>query len=454
MGITPLVFTGISQFSDDFQTILDRTVAIASVPIQQMQMEQGDLLTKKQLLTDLRGVVESLATSVGDLGAIGQNRALSASSSNTSRVTVTLNGATDPGTYTITDITSVAATASETSASGYATQDATEVSADGTLELAFGGETYEIDLTGEYANTLEGLRDAINSLGAGVSASILNTGTGENPYYLSITAANTGATTLELRETPGEPASNILTSDNQGANAEFTLNGLPVVQSSNTINDVVPGLSFTINQTTEPGESVILSLASSRTELGNALSGLVSAYNTVRTQVAGQIGESAGLLSGDYIIREVQNSLRGIASFRGEGTVASLMDLGIEFTDQGEMTFDSTQFYALPESTFNAALDFMDSSNDGFGSLAGSLTQISDPVTGLIRTQQDQYDVADARLTDQITTLSERIDYMQQSTSLKLQQADVLLAQLESQQVMIEASLQSLELVLYGKQED
>ena len=69
------------------------------------------------------------------------------------------------------------------------------------------------------------------------------------------------------------------------------------------------------------------------------------------------------------------------------------------------------------------------------------------PVTGLIATQQNQYDVADARLTDQIETLAERIDYMQQTTSLKLQQADVLLAQLESQQGMIEASLEGLNLV-------
>jgi hypothetical protein len=42
---------------------------------------------------------------------------------------------------------------------------------------------------------------------------------------------------------------------------------------------------------------------------------------------------------------------------------------------------------------------------------------------------------------------------MQVSMSLKLQQADVLLAQLESQQSMIGASVAGLNLVLYGKNE-
>jgi len=43
---------------------------------------------------------------------------------------------------------------------------------------------------------------------------------------------------------------------------------------------------------------------------------------------------------------------------------------------------------------------------------------------------------------------------MQTSLSAKLQQADVLLAQLEAQQTLLDASVQSLNLLLYGKQDD
>jgi len=455
MGITPLAFTGISEFSEDFQTILDRSVAVASLPLQELQYEQADLLTKKQLMSGLRSSVASLATAVSGLGAVGENKALSASSTDTSLVTVTVNGATQSGSYTISNISSVATAASETTLTGYATEDETAVSSDSVLELVVGENTYELDLTGEGENTLEGLRDAINALGAGVSASILNTGTGETPYYLTIAANATGSTTLQLLEDAGTPGTNLITADNQGSDAVFELNGIGVTKSDNVINDVVEGLTFTVQSTTEPGETAVLTLSSTRGTLATALAGLVSAYNDARSEVGAQVGETAGLLSGDFVVREIQQVLRSIASYREPGeTITNLADLGIEFDESGEMSFDSSYFYSLPDSAITEAFQFLGSATTGFGGLSANLTAISDPVTGLIKTQQDQYDDGDDRLTDQILELSTRIEYMQTSLSEKLQQADVLLAQLEAQQTLLSASLDSLNLALYGRNED
>lgn len=453
-SITPLAFTGISEFSDDFRTILDRSVAVASLPLQELQYEQADILTKKQLMSGLRSSVESLATAVRTLGSVGEDKALSASSTDTSLVTVSLNGATQAGSYTISNITSVATAASETTLIGYETSDDTAVSSDGVLELVVGSNSYEIDLTGEGENTLEGLRDAINALGAGVSASILNTGTGDTPYYLSVTSNATGATTLQLREDAGVPASNLISEENQGSDAEFELNGIPVTKSDNVINDVVEGLTFTIKSKTDPGEDAVLTLSSNRGSLATALASFVSAYNATRDTVTAQVGETAGLLSGDFVVREIQQTLRQLGAYKDSGgTINNLADLGIEFDETGEMSFDSSSFYSLPDSAIAEAFDFLGSAATGFGALSKSLTAISDPVTGLIKTQQDQYDRADDRLSDQILALAERIDYMQTSLSAKLQQADVLLAQLEAQQTLLTASLDSLNLALFGKKE-
>ncbi len=452
MGIAPLVFTGVSDFSEDFQLILERSVQIASVPLQVLQFEQTDLLTKKQLLSDLGVVVDDLADALEDLGELGAGKALSASSTNTSRVTVSLNGATEAGTYTISDITSVAKFASETTASGYASDDSTAVSADGTMELVLGTDTYEVDVTGD--NSLIGLRDAINALDAGVSASIIDTGTGATPYYLSITADATGATTLELNETAGDNGTNILTAANQGADAVFKLNGLDVTKSDNVINDVVSGLTFTIQSTTDVDETVDLTLTSSRGDMATKLAAMVSAYNSASTEVAAQVGETAGLLSGDFIVREIQASQRALASYEGSGSMMNrLTDLGIEFDESGVMSFDQDLFYSLSDADITAGFDLLGTETTGLGVLADRFSAISNPVTGLIKTQQDQYDAADDRLSDQITTLSERIDYMQSTMFDKLQQADVLLASLNSQQSLLTATLESLDLLTFGKRE-
>ncbi|MBI3679636.1 MAG: hypothetical protein HY235_04505, partial [Acidobacteria bacterium] len=52
MSLSPLTFTGVSTFSQDFQTILDRASRIASLPIQALQNQQKDLIQQKLLLSN------------------------------------------------------------------------------------------------------------------------------------------------------------------------------------------------------------------------------------------------------------------------------------------------------------------------------------------------------------------------------------------------------------------
>lgn len=447
-AITPLKFTGISDFSSDFQLIMNRAVQIAALPVQQLQNQQTNLVAKKQSLTSLNSSLQSLTSAVRALGELGRTKSLSVSSSNANKVSVVNNGISTPAVYTITEITSVAKAASETTATGLATADATAVDTDDSLELAVGSETFALDLS-TYGNNLNGLRDAINAAGAGVTATVLNTGTNN---YLSITARSTGERTLQVRTTAGDGTSNILTASNQGANAKFKLNGLDVEQKDNVVSSVVPGLTFTILDVTAAAENITLTSASTRGNLANALTSYVQAYNATRDNLRQHIGEGASLLSGDYLIGEVSRTLRDITGYQGSGgTVKSLADLGIELDKSGVMSFNSTKFYTLGSSTIEGAFTFLGSASSGFGGLSAKLDQLSNPVTGFIRTQQNSYDTADTRIQKQVDDLTVRIGRMQVSMSEKLQQADALLATLKSQQTMLDASIKSVNFSLYGK---
>ncbi len=83
--------------------------------------------------------------------------------------------------------------------------------------------------------------------------------------------------------------------------------------------------------------------------------------------------------------------------------------------------------------------------------MAKNFTQLSDPVTGLIRIQEDGYDTANKRLSDQVAVLNDRVSQVQSAMTARLQAADALVAQLQSQQSMVDASVKSLNYVLYGK---
>ncbi len=449
MSLTPLTFTGVSTFSNDLQTVLSRATAIAGLPIQALQNQQKDIVQQKLLVTNLNTAVAALAGSVSNLGNIGQQKALVASSSDSAKVTATNVSSSGPAVYTISNITSVARAAAETSA-GFAGA-TSAVSSTGTVKLVAGSHEYTIDLTDK--NNLTGLRDAINNLGAGVTATVLTTGTGATPYYLSVTANNPGATTLQLIDDPGGAAANLLSANNQGADTVFQLNGVDVRKNTTLINDVVPGVTFHILGTTSGAETVGVTVASSRSQLASALSDFVNAYNGVTDQVNAQVGKNAGLLSGDFLVREVQDKMRGLASYSGSsGSVKGLADLGIEFDSSGVAKFNQTTFNNLSDSQINDAFNFLGSSTTGFGGLVSGLTNISDSATGLGKIQLDNYDAANQRLSGQIATLTGRANEAQKNLAARLQAADALLAALQSQQSIVTAQINSLNYALYGKQ--
>ena len=450
MGITPLAFTGISRYSQDFGTIVKRQVEIASLPLRNLQNQQKDAVQRKLLVTNLSSAAERVRAAVERLGELGRTKALTATSSNSAKVTATNVAATSATSYTISEITSIARAAGETTAAGLANSNGAPVSASGSVRLTIGTESFNLDLTGR--NTLEGLRNAINQAAGGkVTASILNTGNGATPFYLSLSANSPGATTLTLRDGTTDTDPNLLTSSNQGANTEFRLNGVPVSKKSTFINDVVPGVTFNILGTTTGSETAVVSLSSDRAKLKTALNEFVEAYNAAENQVSGQIGPTAGLLSGDALVRDVQEALRTVTNYRGNGALKSLAELGIEFDRSGAASLNTETFDSLSSGRVQEAFTFFGSETAGFGALANRLKSITDPVTGSARLQQDRYTETDKRLTGEIAELTERITILQTSLSARLQAADALLAQLDSQQGLVTASLDSLKLTVFGK---
>jgi flagellar hook-associated protein 2 len=327
------------------------------------------------------------------------------------------------------------------------------VDGDNLLWLEFDGGFHAIDLT-TYGNNLDGLKEAIDDLGLDLSSSIVNSRDQGGLHHLSLSAGATGAKSLKLWTDGEGTGSNLLTGANQGSNAEFLLNGVQVENSSNTVTGVIPGATLTIKGTTSGG-TVTVDLASSRTALQAAVEDFVDAFNTVTVALNAQTGEHAGLLSGDAIVRQTRDLMRSMTGYRDAGAVvSSLTSLGIEMKDTGEMTLNEGTFAGLSADALADAFRFLGTASTGFGAFTARLEGLSDPTTGLIKKQQDTYDSTDEHLQGQIENISARIALMQNNLLIQLQQADVLLASLERQKSLLEASLESVKLATFGKRED
>lgn len=451
MSIQPLTFTGVSSYSSDFQTILNRAVSIASLPIQALQNDQQTALNQKTTMGTLRTQTTSLVTSLNALAQVGSSKSMQISS-NSSKLVAQVTGTPAAGSYTISDVTSLATTAAASSTSFFASTSTQVAGSDHYLQLAVAGKTYDLNLSSSTDN-LNGVVDAINSSGAGVTASIISTGDAAKPYYLSITAGETGTKAIELRTTKDDTGTNLLTQSSPGSEAKFKLNGVPVERSSNTISDAISGVQFTLNDKTATDETLTLTLSSGKAGLENALNGLVSAYNALSTSVTAQTGKNGGALAGDHIVNQLQGLMRQLGSFSGyDGSnLLTLSSLGIEFDSSGVMSFDSSAVENMSTAQLTAALNLVGNSQTGISTFANSFSQLTDPISGSMTLQIASYDQTDQRLTSQISTMTDRVTDMENTLMSQLQAADSLLAMLESQKNMVDASIQSLNLVLYGK---
>jgi flagellar hook-associated protein 2 len=539
----PIYFSGLSSFSSDFQSIIQRAVQIADIPVTNLQTEQAANTADQNALTALEPTVSALGTDVANLGTLASSQGLSASSSDATTVSVVNTGATAPATYTVSNITTATA-ASEASTKGYATTDT--VSPNGLLNLVVGSNTYLINVSASGLNNLSGLAQAINNAGAGVSATVL---TANSQSYLSVSASNTGLAPLALNlATPSDLVSSTgtgtetslstyanatsaavsttgqvqlvvgtktyyvnvsghnnlnglaqsinaanagvtatvaggagayslslaasgpatiqlndlqngadqISNTNPGSNATFTLNGVPgqITESSNTITDVIPGVSFTLLNSL-PSGSVTLSLATDPTQLSSALQTFVTDYNTLVSAVSAQQGQSAGPLQGNLIVNEISSDMQNLVTYwnpTGTSTIHSLSDLGVTFNDTGQLSFSASTFGALSDTQISDAFKFLGSSSTGFAALASNFTQLTDPISGMIQTQIDGYQSTNTELGNEITTAEAKVTRVQQSATAQAEAADALVAELQQKQSALDSSIQSVNYVLYGRQ--
>lgn len=249
------------------------------------------------------------------------------------------------------------------------------IGAGGTLDIKLGGadgnsnQSVSIDLiAGD--TSLEGVRDAINKADIGVSASIINDG-GDSPYRLILSSNVTGTdnqisvtardnTALaDLVNYDSAAKSGSLTQPETGAaaDAQLTVNGIPITRSSNTVADAIQGVTLSLDSTTESAESV--SVARDDAGIKKAINTFVSAYNSfqkVADKLTGYNSETdiGGLLNGDSTMRSVESSLRGVLNTaQSDGAFSGLAQIGVSLQKDGNT---NDLIMAVDDDVLSAAL--------------------------------------------------------------------------------------------------
>lgn len=418
--------TGVSTYSADLQQVITRAVAIASLPLNQLQTQLSTLNNQSSALTSLASTFNSVLTSINNIDSA--TNSATANVSNPSAVSVQTTSAALPGTYSI-NVISPGAQTSTISNNGLPTvtdPSASSISSSGTFALTVGSNTFTINPA---TNSLNDLAAAINASGAGVSASIVNLGPPSAPdYRLAIQNQSLGNESIQLND-GSQDLLNILVT---GSDAQYQINGQPStpISSSSQSITIAPGVTAILLE--EGTSNIVVSRTTS--SLGNTLSSFVTAYNAAIDALTANRGVAGGALTGDPIIPTLQDSLRTLVDYSGggSGSVQSLADLGVTVDKTGHLSFDQSVLSAANPQDVQSFLG--SASTSGFLNLAANtLNTLEDPTNGTFQTEETSVQGQIVNKNDQISAEQDRIDQLQTSLTKQISAADALIASLQQQ---------------------
>ena len=216
-------------------------------------------------------------------------------------------------------------------------------------------------LTVTSTDTLESLKDKINALDYGVTASVL--GAGDNTYTLVLKSQDGKENALRVTATESPSGSGLSIIDNTTTNASkqkvaatdasFTVDGISLTRSSNNISDLFDGYDINLlASTTVSGVDTPANLTASVDTTGATknLQSFVDAVNNARSLLSektfrGSASQDAGDLSDDPVVKSIQKQLNSLTSTQLTGFGANgvyLSNLGVRTEKNGLLSLNTS----------------------------------------------------------------------------------------------------------------
>lgn len=336
-----------------------------------------------------------------------------------------------------------ALTGFNTGASAGGTLNFTSVtSAANVTDLAVTGAKYSISMI-PGRDTPQDVADAINAANLGITATLVNTGDGSgSPYQLVLTGAkgSAGAFSLSTSYTAADGTvsaapsaggvglnfSGVHAADQTATDARVKVNGITYTRNTNTLSDVLTGVTLDLKGTTTGAAS--LSLTRDTTAIKEKFANLVTVYNDamsmlgVVTDPKSTVETYGATLVGDSTVRSIRNQVRSV--IQGTSTtpgtqVSAMWQLGIKVDQTGVMSLDETKLDAALANNFDDVVKAMTGNTNGLsaysrqpagfaGEAVRKLTKLVS-ATGPIYTNSQNAETQNVKYKEQLTKLDTRM---------------------------------------------
>jgi flagellar hook-associated protein 2 len=365
-------------------SLVSQLMGVAQGPVNLISSKISSYQSELSAYGQMSAAVYTFQTALGGLTSSSAFQATAGTPSNTSVLSAATDNTAVAGNYSISvgqlaqSETLVAkgqassTTAIGTGASTSITFSFGKISGGASNGGTYSGATFTADASrtggtitiGASNNSLQGIVAAINAAKVGVTASIVNDGSG-TPYRLSLSSSSTGAGGAMKISVSGDaslqsllnhdPSATQNLSETQAAqDANLSVNGLAIISSSNTVKQALGGTTLTLTGT----GSTSLAIGQDTKTISANVQAFVDAYNTLDSSIAqltdsGTSGGAVGALAGQYNVLQVQAQLRqafGRPMVDASGKQATLADIGITFRKDGTLALDDTKLGSVLQS--------------------------------------------------------------------------------------------------------
>ncbi|WP_050476047.1 flagellar filament capping protein FliD [Herbaspirillum rhizosphaerae] len=338
----------------------------------------------------------------------------------------------------------------------------------GGLTLNVGGTATTIALSGA-GQTLQNVRDAINTANAGVTASITNDGTND---HLVLTPSGTGATSPVSLTGTGDFAT--LTGSTMGQlqaaqDAKLSIDGVSVTSATNKVTDAISGVTLNLSKVTTASDNFTLNISNDTSGVASTANTFVSAYNSLEKAITGltqqtpsttigQAGTSSPLAS-ESSVQSMMTQLRNalLASVAGGNGISSLTDIGIGFQKDGTLALDASKLSTATTNNFAGIANLFTSTSgtnaDGTPNTTGTngvLTNLQTLVNGfladggIIDTKTKGLQASLKINSDRQTAINTRLSTMQDQYTTQFNALNVTLASMATTQSYLTQQLANL----------
>jgi flagellar hook-associated protein 2 len=450
------IFTGSSQFSQDFANSITRAVGLASQPITALKADvttlqsQHDALSGTATTTGIDQLFAALQTAVKGIGTAMSGSSYQADVSNTAAVDVTLADGAMEGIHSI-DVQNIGVYATSQSSSTWVNQPIPSGQTH-TYQLVIdtgNGPTTTNITTSD--NSATGVAQAINlAAGDKVQASVVYV-QGTNDPRISLRSNTLGPATLDLND----GATVLQTQGPQGALASYAVDGNAAVSSTSRTVTIAPGVNVTMKAAdSDPLKPapVDITVTRSTSALIDALTAFTSAYNAAVNSLDAQRGQTQGPLGGQPIVTALSQTLSSVATYAlPDSNIGGLKLLGMEVQKNGQMTFNSGELMAANFSNSTSLTAFLGSATGG-GFLKAATDAMSSvegstdgTTTGFIKTTEaDLQSQIDATNTN-ITEKQAQVDQLQQNLQDQMAAADAAISSMEQQYSYLSSMFQAMQ---------